>query len=143
MPVVTTQPGAKNPNWRGGRTKASNGYILVLVGTEHHLADVRGYAYEHRLVAENSLGRRLLLGEIVHHRDGDKTNNTSGNLEVVASIAAHRHEHKGPHSKQRAPGERNVVIECECGCGTQLSRYDSSGRPRRFITGHNMKSGTL
>src|SRR4051812_41815968 len=45
-----------NPNWRGGRSIASNGYIIVRVGVGHHLADVRGYAYEHRLVAEQKLG---------------------------------------------------------------------------------------
>lgn len=37
--------GASNPNWKGGRTIASNGYVLIKVGKEHHLADVRGYAY--------------------------------------------------------------------------------------------------
>lgn len=43
-------PGPDNPNWRGGRSVASNGYMLVRAGVGHHLADVRGYAYEHRLV---------------------------------------------------------------------------------------------
>ena len=64
--------GDKNGMWRGGRTVASNGYVLVRVGIGHHLADVRGYAYEHRLVAEAKFGRRLLRGEVVHHADGDK-----------------------------------------------------------------------
>lgn len=43
--------------WKGGRSIASNGYVLVRVGKKHHLADVRGYAYEHRIVAEQKLGR--------------------------------------------------------------------------------------
>jgi hypothetical protein len=34
-------PGARNPNWKGGRLVASNGYVLVRVGVGHHLADVR------------------------------------------------------------------------------------------------------
>lgn len=57
---MADQRGSLNANWRGGRSIASNGYVLIRVGTGHHLADVRGYAYEHRVVAENSLGRRLV-----------------------------------------------------------------------------------
>lgn len=29
------------------------------------------------------------------------------------------------------------TIECECGCGATLERYDAAWRPRRFISGHN------
>lgn len=39
--------------------------------------------HEHRVVAEQILGRPLLPGEIVHHRDHDKTNNDPSNLEVM------------------------------------------------------------
>jgi hypothetical protein len=46
------QTGPKNGMWRGGKSLASNGYILIRVGNDHPLADVRGYAYEHRLVAQ-------------------------------------------------------------------------------------------
>lgn len=40
-----------------GRSIASNGYVLIWVGRDHPLADVRGYAYEHRLVASQTIGR--------------------------------------------------------------------------------------
>lgn len=53
--------GPDNPNWKGGRSIASNGYVLLRM-PGHHLADVRGYVYEHRLVAEQKLGRRLVKG---------------------------------------------------------------------------------
>ena len=29
------------------------------------------------------------------------------------------------------------IIECACGCGITFLKYDSTGRPRRFISGHN------
>lgn len=130
------QVGPSNPNWRGGRSVASNGYVLVRVGKGHHLADVRGYAYEHRLVAEQKLGRRLLPGEIPHHIDGNKQNNDPSNIEVLPSHHHHRHEHSR-RKDTRAPGEDNPTIECACGCGKTLSKYDASGRPRRFVSGHN------
>ena len=128
--------GPENGNWKGGRSVASNGYVLIRVGRDHHLADVRGYAYEHRLVAEEMLGRRLQPGEVVHHRDHDKQNNSPENLEVCPSIGHHLHHQHGSGAK-RAPGEPNPRVLCACGCGTAFSRYDDSGRQRAFAPGHN------
>ncbi len=134
--MASVGSGEANPNWRGGRVLASNGYMLVRVGLDHHLADVRGYAYEHRVVAEETLGRRLQPGEVVHHIDHDKTNNAPNNLQVCTG-AEHRAEHRSPGSALRLPGEPNHVIECACGCGEQFDRFDDAGRPRRFVPGHN------
>lgn len=131
------QTRARNPNWRGGRSVASNGYILLRVGVEHHLADVRGYAYEHRVVAERKLGRQLLPQEVVHHLDGNKQNNHPDNLEVHAGIAEHLAQHRAPNSDRRLPKEPNPVVRCACGCGATFRRFDSWGRPRRFVSGHN------
>lgn len=133
----TVHSGPKNPNWRGGRSVASSGYVLIRVGVGHPLADVRGYAYEHRLVAERKLGRPLAKGEHVHHVDGNKRNNAPANLEVL-TVAEHRAEHRVPRKAAlRLPGEPNPEIACGCGCGEQFKRYDGSGRPRRFLPGHN------
>lgn len=130
--------GAKTSIEPRRRVIASNGYALARVGRAHHLADVRGYAYEHRLVAESKLGRRLRAGEIVHHLDHDKLNNSPENLEVVDGIAAHRFEHRSPGSTSRRPGETNPIVECECGCGSTFERFDRCNRPRRYVSGHNM-----
>lgn len=45
----------------------------------------------HRHLAEEFLGRPLLPGEIVHHRDGDSTNNDPRNLLVLPSQRYHAH----------------------------------------------------
>ena len=129
--------GSKNSNWKGGRTVASNGYVLVKVGHDHHLADVRGYAYEHRLVAEQILGRRLEPGEQVHHRNADKADNDPTNIEVFASRAVHAVEHRAPTSTLRHPCAPNPVVLCACGCGAAFTKYDRQNRPRRFRSGHN------
>lgn len=128
--------GEANPNWRGGRVKASNGYVLVRVGTDHHLADVRGYAYEHRVVAEELLGRQLEPGEQVHHINGERTDNRPENIEIKASKAWHSVEHR-KCKERRLPDEENPTITCACGCGQLITRYDRWGRPREYVTGHN------
>ncbi len=49
--------------------------------------------HEHRVVAEQILGRPLAPGEVVHHIDGDKRNNDPSNLQVLASQAEHARLH--------------------------------------------------
>lgn len=129
--------GNRNGNWKGGRSIASNGYVLIRVGKSHHLADVRGYAYEHRLVAEEKLGRRLVKGEIPHHINGNRKDNRPENIEVCKSIAHHLNKHRKKQSDRKLADELNPMRQCACGCGTWFSRFDGHGRPRKFISGHN------
>lgn len=125
-----------NPNWKGGRSIASNGYVLVRAPW-HPGADVRGYIYEHRLVAEWKLGRQLRPGEIVHHLNHDRRDNRPENLEVVAS-AAHHFAHHRKRTDLRMPDEPNPLVACACGCGQVFRKYDHHNRPRRFVSGHNL-----
>ena len=84
------QPAGKYlPN--GGQTTDKDGYIL-LKANDHPNANSGGYVREHRLIMERMLGRYLLPGEVVDHRDGNKANNAISNLELYASNGAHKRE---------------------------------------------------
>jgi hypothetical protein len=84
--------GSANPRWNGGTMHTSQGYIAVKVPVGHHLRQAHGYAYEHQLVAEQMLGRRLRPNETVHHLNGDRADNRPENLEVIM-----RSEHAANH----------------------------------------------
>jgi hypothetical protein len=79
--------GDKSTNWNGG-IKTMQGYIRIL-SPNHPYVATDGYVPQHRLVMEQSLGRYLLPTEIVHHKDGNKSNNDISNLELI-SPANHR-----------------------------------------------------
>lgn len=85
--------GEKHPQWKGGRTIDSNGYMLIHA-PDHPHAQINGYIGEHRLMMEEILGRYLLPEEIVHHEDEIKDNNEPGNLRLFSSNKEHLDYHR-------------------------------------------------
>lgn len=69
------------------------GYVCIFIGRDHPLAYSSGYAREHRLRMALSLDRPLLAEEIVHHKNGVKTDNSLDNLEII-SRAEHTKHHR-------------------------------------------------
>lgn len=76
-----------NPN-----RKHSEGYKLVIVGVGHPMDVGNGYAYEHRMIMAKNLGRWLSSEEIVHHKNGIKTDNRLENL-ILTSRSDHNSHH--------------------------------------------------
>jgi phage terminase large subunit-like protein len=46
------------------------------------------------------------------------------------------------NKERRKKGEDNKLIKCQCGCGEYIEDYDSAGRPRYYISGHNNKKSS-
>jgi hypothetical protein len=135
--------GEKNAMWKGGEpihVVGKKTYKLTIVGKDHHLCIVNTYGYLHRVNAEIKLGRKLLPNEIVSFKDKDTMNCNLDNLLIFNSkhelYAFHRKVDRG-QDHLRNPNEKNTIIKCACGCFTEFMKYDKSGRPRKFVAGHN------
>lgn len=126
----------KSNSWRGGRYIRKDGYVNVHI-PDHPMATINGWVFEHIVVACKKLGRTLNTNEVVHHIDGDKTNNDPENLEIIKR-SEHTRKHMGNPTHQQE-GEKNFYIDCFCGCGEKLLKYDNRGRPRKYRHGHQRR----
>lgn len=76
-----------HPKWQGGFKITEHGYKMVLC-KDHPRANSSGYVFEHILIAEKALGKRLPLKAKIHHHGRNKSKN-SGNLIICEDQAYH------------------------------------------------------
>ena len=85
--------GKNNKMWKGGKYKHSKGYTFVLK-RKHPFTTKSGYVLKHRLVMEKYLGRYLNSEEVVHHINGNPSDNRLENLMLFPNNAEHTKFHK-------------------------------------------------
>ena len=78
--------GERSPSWKGGKTRHKAGYIMVKVPSHPRAKSNNGYVFEHILVMEEKIGRHLIHGENVHHKNGVKDDNRPSNLELWSRV---------------------------------------------------------
>lgn len=134
--------GEESPSWQGGRRVNHNGYIEIHM-PGHHRARGNGYVFEHILVLEEKIGRKLANDEVCHHADGNRSNNHPGNLFVVK-----KSEHARLHPRRRKrvtlicpicrnefkvkPSRKDIRKTCGMACAKVLFRNYYTGKPTDY-----------
>ena len=90
-----------NPNYKGGRRKHAQGYVLIK-NRDHPRAGKDGYVLEHILIWEKVYDKSVPEGWHIHHLNGIKDDNRPQNL-VALPAGRHkkRHERADYLRKQR------------------------------------------
>lgn len=113
-PIATSKRGSSNPKWKGGKTHDGHGRVMIR-RPDHPNANSWGYVYRYRIAMEEKLGRVIGTHEVIHHIDGNPSNDEIANLELM---------NQGDHARRHINDMHN-----EKWLSANLSRNrDSSGR---------------
>lgn len=114
--------GSSSQNWKGGRYLSTHGYVL--------LTTPNGRQYEHAVIAEKALGRKLRFirvghpdNEVVHHINGDKQDNRQANL-LICTNSYHLELHHRLETSPDWPEFQKVVRN------TKEKTHDRNNRTR-------------
>lgn len=87
-PATEFKKGVKPRNWKGG-IRNIQGYVYIY-SPDHPFASKRHKIIaQHRLVMEKYIGRYLNPGEVIHHIDGNRSNNSIDNLMLFPNQSSH------------------------------------------------------
>jgi hypothetical protein len=97
-----------HPRWKGGRRLSAEGYVMVYVG------GTPLYVFEHVLVVERALGHPLPLGAVIHHVNGNKTDNRGANLVICPDDAYHVELHRKLRVLKAGGDPHRDRLCCQC-----------------------------
>ncbi|MFH1383376.1 MAG: NUMOD3 domain-containing DNA-binding protein [Candidatus Omnitrophota bacterium] len=95
----------RTPAFKTGRKTNAAGYIFIY--SPKHPFAVNNYVCEHRLVMEKKLKRFLKQEEVVHHKNGDVSNNSLSNLQLFSNQS----EHIKFHSSKRVRDKKGLFVK--------------------------------
>lgn len=118
--------GPNNPKWRGGTIQDGHGRTLIYSPDHPNPSFGKAHVYRYRLVMEAHLGRYLLPSEIVHHKNGDHSDDRLENLEVMTQA-----QHAGKHMIERMAGRWSYNHDKCADCGTTERKHGGNGFCKR------------
>lgn len=89
--------GKDHPKWNGGKHLRQDGYYDIW-SPNHPNKKGNNRVLAHRLIMEKHIGRYLLKSEVVHHKNGIKTDNRIENL-LIMTQSEHAKLHKNEKSR--------------------------------------------
>ena len=107
-------------------TCKGGGYHYCRTDPPHPNQNSNGLYPLHRVLMENKLERRLRDGEVVHHRNGNPTDDRAENLEVLGN---------DEHSRMHRQLEPEHCVCAQCGKEFQLQPHQARLRRKRTKSG--------
>ena len=104
---IRKDSGEFHHNWKGGKIEKGCGYVGIWM-PNHERADNQGYVYEHTLVYEKNTGHLPQKGEVIHHIDLDKHNNSFDNL-YLCNYVEHTKLHRSVDKLVKTLLERGII----------------------------------
>ena len=105
MKISLAKRGKNHPHWRGGECK-KDGRVFILA-PEHPFCGKSRYVLRSHLVWELNSGMRIQLGEIIHHKDGNRLNDEIENLQWMKNQSEHMR-------LERKIGEERRITDRTC-----------------------------
>lgn len=129
---VNVARGDKHYNWKGGRSWkrfADPEYVKwrsAVLTRDKYTCQICGEVH-------TKSSRSLHAHHIIEYAKDEKRRLDVSNGQTLCKWC-----HMKVHNKERI---REKIL-CACGCGTELDKYDRSGRERRYINYHGKKGKT-
>ena len=111
------------------RESAGNGRVFVII-PGHPMADDRGRVLEYRYLMAKAIGRPLREDEVVHHRNGDPSDNCLENLELLGAGAHVRLHHPPKEAEYICPR-----------CRKKFTRTQRQARGKRVFCSRSCSVG--